>query len=68
MWLLPAVMPGLGTAAVRNQRGSKGDTNTVAAEGKVGNPGQEPAVHFSGLRASALLPSIGGEREQYVQV
>lgn len=40
----------------------KGDTNTAAAEGKVGDPGKEPAVCFSGFRASAHLTSEAGGR------
>lgn len=41
---------------------SKGDTNTVAAEGKMDSPGKEPALRFSGLSASAHLPSEAGGR------
>lgn len=39
---------------------SRVDTNIAEAEGKVGIPGKELAVHFSGLRASAHLPSEAG--------
>lgn len=41
---------------------SRVDTNTAAAEGKVGITGKRLAVHFSGFRASVHLPSEAGGR------
>lgn len=40
--------------------GSRGDTHTATAGDKEGDPGKEPAVPSSGLRASAHLP-LGAE-------
>lgn len=61
MWLLPVAMLELMTGC-EEPGDPRGDTNKAAAEGKVDNPGKEPAVSFSVLRASDHLPSEAGGR------